>query len=67
MARADHEFIRIRTVPLSQLFADPVLRAAFKRAEDDGLNCSISFAMPPARPRTLDGGAAEIVRELELA
>jgi hypothetical protein len=63
MARADRDVITSRMIPLSTLFTDPVLRAAFRRAED----ADSMFAVPPAKPRTLDGGAAEVVREFELA
>ncbi|MCW2200425.1 hypothetical protein M2227_002515 [Bradyrhizobium elkanii] len=51
------------TKPLSTLFRDPVLRAAFSRAEDDGLSPSTVDA---DRPRTRDGGAAARL-ELEMA
>lgn len=61
MARAAHQSI---TKPLSSLFRDPVLRAAFRRAEDDGLTGELVEA---DRPRRLDGGAAETVRVLETA
>jgi hypothetical protein len=61
MARNDT--VALRRIPLSQLFTDPVLRSAFRRAEEDGLDCSIVFAMPPDRPRTLAGGAAEPLGE----
>lgn len=52
------------TKPLSSLFRDPVLRAAFKAAEDDGLSPS---AVHVDLPRRLDGGAAETTRILETA
>lgn len=52
------------TKPLSSLFRDPVLRAAFKAAEDDGLTGGLVEA---DRPRRLDGGAAESFRILETA
>ncbi|MCW2201346.1 hypothetical protein M2227_003436 [Bradyrhizobium elkanii] len=51
------------TKPLSSLFRDPVLRAAFEAAELDGL---APAAVIVDRPRDLDGGA--VVRpELEMA
>ena len=46
-----------KTTPLSQLFNDPDLRAAFRRAEDDGDDFSVFVESD--HPRTLDGGAAE--------
>lgn len=58
VARAERDSITLRRVPLSQLFADPSLRTAFRRAEDDGLECSIAFAIPPDLPKTLAGGTA---------
>jgi hypothetical protein len=66
MAQANRSYITLRTIPLSDLFTDPVLRLAFKRAEDSGFSPSITFAIPPDRPRVLHGGAMAI-RELELA
>lgn len=45
---------------LSSLIRDPVVRAAFERAERD---CGQTFAIPNDRPRMLDGGAAEPVSE----
>jgi hypothetical protein len=68
MARAKPDFTAIRAIPLSQLFADPFLREVFRRAEDDtGTALTVAFADPPDRPRLLQGGAAERVRELEFA
>jgi hypothetical protein len=64
MARAKNDFTAFHAIPLSTLFTDPLVRDAFRRAEDGD---SMIFAVPPARPRTLDGGAAERVRELEFA
>lgn len=49
------------TKPLSQLFRDPLLRAAFKAAEDDGL-----APVDIDRPKTLCGGDAALL-ELEAA
>lgn len=51
------------TKPLSSLFRSPVLRAAFKAAEDDGLTGEL---VETGQPRRLDGGAA-VRPELELA
>ena len=50
-----------QNIPLSSLFADPILRSAFARAERDQ---GEAFAVPTDRPRVLTGGAAELVREL---
>jgi hypothetical protein len=47
--------------PLSSLFTDPMLRAAFARAEQDG---TAPLAVMVDRPRVLTGGAAERVLEL---
>jgi len=44
--------------PLSSLFRDPVLRAAFRRAEDDGLTGEL---VEIDRPRRLDGGVSETI------
>jgi hypothetical protein len=67
MARAERKYIV--AIPLSQLFSDPMLREAFRRAEDEGSlpPLTVTFADPPDRPRLLQGGAAERVRELEFA
>jgi hypothetical protein len=48
------------TKPLSTLFVDPFLRAAFKAAEDDGLTGEL---VETDHPRTLDGGAAEVIAD----
>ena len=53
MARATSQ-----TTRLSDLFVDPFLCAAFRAAEDDGLAPSL---VETDHPRTLDGGAAEII------
>jgi hypothetical protein len=57
MARATSNPI---TKPLSSLFVDPFLRAAFQAAEDDGLAPAL---VETDHPRTLDGGAAERMTE----
>ena len=49
-----------QNIPLSSLFADPALRAAFLRAERDQ---GEAFAVPAYRPRNLIGGGAERVLE----
>jgi hypothetical protein len=55
--QAKHQHI---TKPLSSLFVDPYLRAAFQAAEDDGL---AGHMVDTDHPRTLDGGAAERMTE----
>jgi hypothetical protein len=68
MAQANSDPITSRRVKLSQLFVNPFVRDAFRRAEDNGdCNITVTFAGPPDRPRLLQGGAAERVRELEFA
>ena len=54
---------RESTTKLSSLIRDPVVRAAFERAERD---YGQTFAIPGDRPQVLNGGAAEHVRELEV-
>ncbi|WP_256807782.1 hypothetical protein [Bradyrhizobium sp. Bra64] len=49
---------RHSTTKLSTLFRDPFLRAAFQAAEDDGAAPLMADA---DHPRTLDGGAAEVM------
>jgi hypothetical protein len=56
MAQADSN----RTTKLFSLFVDPYLRAAFQAAEDDGLAPAL---VETDHPRTLDGGAAEIMQD----
>ncbi|MGY2920544.1 hypothetical protein [Bradyrhizobium sp. USDA 3262] len=48
------------TKPLSSLFRDPVLRAAFEAAERDGMTPSL---VESDHPRLLNGGAAEVIPE----
>jgi hypothetical protein len=55
---------RKSSTKLSDLINDPVIRAAFQRAERD---YGQSFAVPGDRPHALNGGAAEHVREMEVA
>ena len=57
MARATN---KSTTKPLSSLFRDPFVAAAFRRAEDDGLTGELVEA---GQPRQRDGGAAERVLE----
>lgn len=61
MAQAASDVTTFRRIPLSRLFADPALRAAFRAAEDSGLDTSITFAIPPDPPRSLAGGAAAAI------
>lgn len=64
MARANRDLSISREIPLSTLFTDPMVRDAFRRAEEGN---SLAFALSPVRPCTLDGGAiAEVTREVEL-
>jgi hypothetical protein len=67
MAKAESHYNTIGTfsnssarVPLSDLFQDPFLRAAFKAAEDDGLAPGL---VEIDHPKILDGGAAEVARD----
>lgn len=55
--------ITSRNTLLSSLISNPTVRAAFQRAERD---YGRGFAVLNEPKRTLDGGAAECVRELEL-
>lgn len=54
MAQADRERTLAPKTRLSELFTDPLVRAAFRRAEEDGH----AFAVPAPPPGTLEGGAA---------
>ncbi len=58
MAKAKIDYSTSQPIPLSDLFTDPVVRSAFERAERDGGHL---FAVPAQPPRTLDGGAAELI------
>jgi len=57
MSKADRNSTGFAT-RLSSLISDPVVRAAFERAERD---YGQAFAIPSDPPRVLDGGAAESV------
>ncbi len=57
MAKANRNYI---TPPLSELFQDPVLRSAFRRAERD-LGDDYAALVEEDHPRTLDRGAAELL------
>lgn len=59
MGQADRDHI---TSPfrLSSIIRDPIVRAAFERAERD---YGQTFAIPDDPPEVLDGGAAEPVGE----
>jgi hypothetical protein len=61
MAKANRNYTTSQPIPLSNLFADPVVRSAFERAERDG---GATFAVPAVPPRVLDGGAVESTSEL---
>jgi hypothetical protein len=56
MAQAKQEC----TTKLSRMFRNPLVRAAFESAEDDGLAPAL---VETDHPRTLDGGAAERMTE----
>jgi hypothetical protein len=60
-ANRDHTGFATR---ISSLIRDPVVRAAFQRAERD---YGQTFAVPDDPPHALDGGAAEPVSALEVA
>jgi hypothetical protein len=57
MAKANRYSI---TVPLSDMFADPMVRSAFARAERDPSD-DYPALVEQDHPRTLDGGAAELL------
>ena len=68
---ASEFLIIVNRLQLSLMIRDPIVAAAFKAAEDDGLAPNM---VEVDRPRTLDGGAAEVapdtgrrVRALEMA
>lgn len=48
----------VARVHLSHLFRDPYVAAAFRAAEDDGLDPDMAET---DHPKTLDGGAAELI------
>jgi hypothetical protein len=53
MSRATDHNIIIGPIPLSALFADPMIREAFRRAERDH---GAAFAIPAPSPCLLPGG-----------
>jgi hypothetical protein len=57
MAKANHD---PSTTRLSELFTDPMVRSAFARAERDLGDDYLALAEQD-HPRTLDGGAAELL------
>jgi hypothetical protein len=61
MAAAKQTHIAGASIRLSGLFTDPVLRKAFRRAEDEN---GQAFAVPAPSPDLLKGGAAEEPREI---
>jgi hypothetical protein len=63
MAQANRDHTGFAT-RISSLIQDPIVRAAFQRAERD---YGQTFAIPNDRPKVLIGGAAERVREFEVA
>jgi hypothetical protein len=61
MAQADRVHSTRASTRLSPLFTDPLVRSAFRRAEDEGH----AFAIPSPSPDLLKGGAAENPRKSE--
>ncbi len=57
-ARAPEFLIAVNRIRLSQMIRDPFVSAAFRAAEDDGL---IPDLVDTDHPKTLDGGAAELI------
>jgi hypothetical protein len=55
---ASEFMIAVNRLRISQLLRDPFVAAAFKAAEDDGLAPDM---VQIDQPKTLDGGAAELV------
>lgn len=47
--------LRVHATPLSSMFSDPMVRAAFQSAERDN---GAAFAIPAPKPPVLAGGAA---------
>ena len=62
MAQADR--VHSTPIPLSELFDDPLLRRAFRRAERDSGGV---FAVPSPLDLLTDGAAEEIPADGELA
>ena len=59
-ARTPEFLIAVNRIRLSQMIRDPFVSAAFRAAEDDG---PVPDLVENDHPKTLDGGAAEIVPE----
>ena len=59
-ACAPEFLIAVNRIRLSQMIRDPFVSTAFRAAEDDGL---VPDLVDTDHPKTLDGGAAEIVPE----
>jgi hypothetical protein len=57
---ASEFLIQVNRLQISLMIRDPFVASAFRRAEDDGLAPAL---VEPDHPRSLDGGAAEIVSE----
>ncbi|MGY3445619.1 hypothetical protein [Bradyrhizobium sp. USDA 4473] len=55
------------TKPLSSLFRDPYVAAAFKAAEDDGLSPAQVNVDPPRSPASGGAEAVQVTRTLETA
>lgn len=61
MQTHDSKTVPVLAIPLSSMFSNPALRAAFRRAEGDN---GAAFAVPAPKHPVLTGGAA---KQLELA
>jgi hypothetical protein len=55
---ASEFLITVNRIQISLMIRDPFVATAFRAAEDDGLASALVYV---DQPRTLDGGAAEIV------
>ncbi len=55
---ASEFLITVNRLQISLMIRDPFVAAAFKAAEDDGLAPDL---VQIDRPKTLDGGAAEVI------
>ena len=56
--RTSEFHLAVNRIRVSQLMRDPYVSRAFERAEDDGLAPDL---VETDNPKTLDGGAAEII------